>query len=163
MSPRLVLSIVVLAAWAGAPWGALSIARVPGDWGHAVCGPWGCAPPLQALVGCHLAWLVLLAPVAVVGPRIGRLPWLPGRAVGAAFVFVAVAGAFAVWRHERATWLAAASEPQREYFWQRCALAIAAWVDAPLVQLLLVGVLLIVRACVKQAPRPRASVNPTNP
>ena len=49
--------------WSGLLFGSLSVANLPGDWGHGICGPWGCGPPMQALVACHFAWLVVLAPL----------------------------------------------------------------------------------------------------
>lgn len=55
-----------LLCWAASVGGAASIASIPGDWGHGLCGPWGCAPPLQALVSCHLIWCLVLFPLAVV-------------------------------------------------------------------------------------------------
>jgi hypothetical protein len=49
-----------LSAWAAMLFAALSITNLPGNWGHSVCGVWGCGPPTQVLVGCHLAWFAVL-------------------------------------------------------------------------------------------------------
>lgn len=42
--------ILLLLAWGLALFAALKLNDAPVDWGH-VCGPWGCGPPLKALVG----------------------------------------------------------------------------------------------------------------
>ena len=55
--------------WGILLWGSLLVVKLPGDWGHALCGPWGCGPSMQALIGCHLAWFVLLAPPVVLLAR----------------------------------------------------------------------------------------------
>ena len=120
--------------------GALSIAQFSGDWGHGVCGPWGCGPPTQALIACHLAWLVILTPPAVL---LSRRTARPHRRLGMAFVLVALAALLAVILYQRATWWSSASQWQRPFFWQRCGFCIVTAIDLPIVQTLVVGVLLI--------------------
>lgn len=131
--------LLLLAAWACGLWGSLQVARIQGDWGHALCGPWGCGPPLQALVACHLAWLVLLTPAAWVLFRgwiaSPRARW---RVSGAA-ALVGLLMMLGVVVHERLVWLPKVEATTAGYFWQRCGFVMATSVDLPMVQLFLLG------------------------
>ena len=61
MSPR-IRPLLLASVWAGATFGVLALERLPGDYAHDYCGPWGCLPPLQALVAMHGFWLMLMVP-----------------------------------------------------------------------------------------------------
>lgn len=129
--------ILGVAVWGGALWGALQIATLHTSWEHAACGVWGCGPPATALVSCHLAWLIALAPIAIAGKR-----WLPDpwrRKLGIALASLAAAIVVGVVLREATTWLPAASEYQRKFFAQRCLFVLATWIDVPLVQVAAVG------------------------
>lgn len=124
--------------------GTLSIARLPGDWGHGVCGPWGCGPPLQALVACHLSWLVVLLPLA----GVLRL-WLSRhqqRVLGAIVLVIGAAGLGGMIAYDISGWWAEASEWQRPFLWQRVGFAMATQIDFPLVELVLAGIYLMTGA-----------------
>jgi len=54
-----------LALWAGALVGSLQLHRFEASFGHAICGPWGCGPPLMALIGYHAFWILLIVPLAI--------------------------------------------------------------------------------------------------
>lgn len=132
-----------LVAWAAALIATLSIANLPGDWGHGVCGPWGCGPPLQALAACHAAWIVLLLPPTLwmrwrfsVGLR---------RQVGWFVLGIALAGIVGLGLRESFTWLSQADEWHRPYFVQRIGFLLVTLVDVPLVQFVVVGVALLVK------------------
>ncbi len=144
--------------WAALLWGALSIRNLPGDWGHFLCGTWGCGPPLQALLACHLSWLlVLLAPVAA----IARSPGIHSRTKIRLGVGVALAGFIGlsgVVVHESVSWLPHAGEWQHRYFWHRCGFVIATAVDFPAIQALVCGIWLARRGRVRQMP-PLTDVN----
>jgi hypothetical protein len=84
MSPR-IRWLVLASAWAGATFGVLALERIPGDYAHDCCGPWGCLPPLQALVAMHGFWLMLMVPPTA---------WLLGQASPAG---LRIAGATAFW------------------------------------------------------------------
>lgn len=144
MPPILKLTFV-LVGWAAALALVLSIANWPGDWGHALCGPWGCGPPLQALLACHLAWLVTLAPPAVLLVRSPRVPTNIRRRIGTALCLAGAVILVGLVARERATWWPTAGEWQRNFFWQRCGFVLATTVDVPIVQLLLIGTYLRVR------------------
>lgn len=134
---------LIAAAWGGAIMLVLQLHQLPGDFGHSVCGPWGCGPPLQALVAMHGFWLVLLSlPVGLccrfVTPR-----WLMGISLLAVVLGVAGIAGVVVWEAEH--WLPQANELQREYFLQRCLFAVGTMTDVPLVQVVLAG--LVGSAC----------------
>ncbi|MGD9858244.1 MAG: hypothetical protein AB7U20_25160 [Planctomycetaceae bacterium] len=120
--------------------GALSISAWPGDWGHGICGPWGCGPPLQALIACHLAWLVALAPIAQWLVHSTRVSNRMLRSIGQLAAGAALAGLAVVLAHQYFVWWPQTSEFQRPYFWQRYAFTIATMVDVPFVQLLVFGI-----------------------
>jgi hypothetical protein len=61
---KIVLGSVV---WGLFAYGTLCLGQLPGDFGESLCGVWGCLPPLQALAAMHLLWLLLLAPLIVLG------------------------------------------------------------------------------------------------
>ena len=126
--------------WGALLVGTLSIAQWPGNWGHGICGPWGCGPPMQALVSCHLAWLVFLTPPAVLLLRQGRFS---PRRLGLALILMAVVALLSVIAYQRATWWPDASEWQRPFFWQRCGFCIVTAIDFPIVQTLAIGALLL--------------------
>ncbi len=126
------------AAWVGAILLVLQAHRLPGNFSHAVCGPWGCGPPLPSLIAMHGFWLVGLSlPVVLCGRLL-----TPHRlmAVSAVILVLSLAGiaGVVVWQFEH--WLPAASEMQREYLLQRCVFAVVTLTDAPLVQGLLAGI-----------------------
>lgn len=129
-----------IAAWSGLLIGSLSIVNLPGDWGHGICGPWGCGPPTQALIACHLAWLVGLALPAVFILRASRGMRLR---VGLFLTFLSLAVLMSVVVYQRLSWWPVASEWQRPYFWQRCAFSIATAVDMPIAQTLVVGLVIV--------------------
>ena len=56
--------LLLVAAWIGAVWGSLQIHRFDLNLQHGVCGPWGCGPPVEALIGYHGFWFLLFLPVA---------------------------------------------------------------------------------------------------
>lgn len=140
-----------LTAWTAAIAACLSVRSWPGNWGHWLCGPWGCGPPLQAVVACHSAWLVLLLPPAVV---LSRHRWLSPaalRKLGTFLTCVAIAVLGVIVARQRLDWWSTAQGSQQEYFWQRCGFIVATTVDMPVVQMLITGMYLIITS-------PRASL-----
>lgn len=130
---------LVAAAWAALLAIVLSIASWPGDWGHALCGPWGCGPPLQALLACHLAWLVVLVPPAMALVQSPRVPRHLLQHIGTALTMAGIMLLLGLIAHELVVWWSMSGEWQRGYFWQRCGFVLATTVDVPTVELLLVG------------------------
>jgi len=134
-----------LLAWAATLLAVLSIANLPGEWGHSICGAWGCGPPTQALVGCHLAWLVVLIPVALMICRQSHRTVESSQRIGKLFFLTGALLLVGVVLYQAATWWPTASEWQRSFFWQRCGFLIVTSVDVPMLQLLISGVIMIRR------------------
>lgn len=62
--------MILLASWGTLTYGVLSLANIRADLGEKViCGPWGCLPPLQALVAAHGFWAMVLGPAVVLASR----------------------------------------------------------------------------------------------
>jgi hypothetical protein len=134
---RILQIAVGLVSWGTAIAVSLSITNLPGDWGHGVCGAWGCGPPLQPLIACHLTWFVVLAPMAWLLTQ-GPLRKYQ-RVVGVLEVSVAGAAILGIVLHQWLRWLPAVSAWQRPYFLQRCAFVVVTAIDFPVLQLLLLG------------------------
>ena len=135
ISRRMILGLV---GWAGALYAVLSLSSISGNWGHTICGPWGCGPPLQALLGCHGFWVLLLTPPAIMAIRrwSGRTLQQAGIALG----IVAVLGLVGIVVWDSVTWLPKASDWHRQYLIERCLFVVATLVDVPLVPLSLIGI-----------------------
>lgn len=129
-----------IAAWAAALYGVLLIGRLPGQWGHAICGPWGCGPTLQALVACHGFWLVLMSPAVVAAARCCQ-PLTLWR-VGIALVAVGIAGLAGMGIWEAANWLPQVADGRSSYLVQRYLFSLATLVEVPIVEATLAGVVL---------------------
>ena len=126
-----------LAVWGGALFGILQVHLIPGNWGHAVCGPWGCGPPMQALVAYHGFWLMLLFPPALTFSNRTSTERLVD--VGR---WVALFGSVCLLCYmgwEAIDWLARASERHRLYVVQRCLFVVITLVDVPIVQVTMLG------------------------
>ena len=124
-------------AWGLAAAGALSLASLPGDFGHSLCGPWGCFPPLQALAAMHLFWAVALVPPVAWGLT-GARPHQLQRA-GLLLFLGALLGIVVVVGRDLPTWLAWAP-PEFQSCWPGRALyTLVTLSDVPLVQVLLAG------------------------
>jgi len=116
---------------------SLQLLHVPGDFSHAVCGPWGCGPPLQALVACHSFWgVALLLPAGVfhANASADRMRW-----VGRMLTLVSLAGLVGVAAWQVIDWWPAVSDWQRSYLPQRILFVLATTVEVPLLQGLLFG------------------------
>jgi hypothetical protein len=126
-----------LAGWGLAAFAVLQLERLPGSYGHFLCGPWGCLPPLQALAAMHLFWIFLLAPLLIWG----LYNWSPrGRWwAGVLFLAIGLAGIGIVFIRESATWLLSVPPDYRKYLPQRLVFSLATLSDWPLVQVTIVG------------------------
>ena len=136
---RSIVWVIAGLLWAAALEGVLQLRSLPTAslGGHDVCGPWGCGPPLPALLACHGFWLVLMGPPAVVAAW--RLPSKWVWRLGFGLASAGLCGLVAVAAWEAATWLPQASSWQRQYIGQRYLFALITFVDAPIVQSLAIG------------------------
>jgi hypothetical protein len=138
MSNRIRLFCLAL-GWAGATFGVLAIERIPGDYAHGYCGPWGCLPPLQALVAIHGFWLMMLLPPT---------SWLIARAspprlwaTGVLVFWIGIFGLTLVAGRGLTSWLDTAGEFRR-YAGQRFLYLVVTTTDLPFCQLALAGLVL---------------------
>jgi hypothetical protein len=157
MSLNFLRFVISLFGWAAALGLSLSLSNWTSDWSHGVCGPWGCGPPIPALLACHLSWFILLLPIAVQGAR-----WLPPKRVSL-LGWIAMAGSTisiaAMATYERMTWYAQASELNRPYFWNRVGFTMITQVDLPVLQVFTVGFVFVVAS--QRFLRPSDSKLPT--
>jgi len=125
-------NLLLLTAWVLAAFGTLQVHRLEDVLGHAICGPWGCGPPVSALVGYHGFWLLLLLPLGWLMKS--RLTGARAQQLGTWLCVAAVAGIIALlvaegWNNRAA----------HQYLLQWCFFRIATFVDFPLMQLGLLG------------------------
>ncbi|MFV2065444.1 MAG: hypothetical protein ACC645_00580 [Pirellulales bacterium] len=128
--------------WTVALYGTLQIARLSGPWDHAICGPWGCGPPLSALVACHAFWSVLIGGTVMVAVRcwsgatlatVGRL-----LAVGGLIGLVVLA----IWGVVHGS--PAGEGILRPYLVQRYLFVLLTSIDTPIVELTVAGGAMVV-------------------
>jgi len=131
----LFMKLLFLPIWLLGLWGSLKIHELDLNLGHSICGPWGCGPPVEALLGYHAFWLVLTFPVAIsiasyLSPsRRSKLGWL-FLAVGIiGVVFVAGGNTVEYWK----------SSESSKYLLQRFFFATVTKIDIPMIQAIVVG------------------------
>ena len=139
MSREFLSALGYLLSWGVCLGSTLSLIRLPGNWGHGVCGPWGCGPPLQTLLACHLSWLVFLFPLLFVGGRFLSAKWQQRIAAMAIIFSLTLFAGFGI--YERLSWWVDASQSQRRYFWHRVGFSILTSVEIPAIEILLLGVI----------------------
>lgn len=132
LSTRRIVAIVV---WAAALFGTLQIHQYPNLFGHSVCGPWGCGPPTSALVSYHGFWFVLILPAAWILSQL--LSASTTHKLGLGLLLASVAGIAALLLLEGLDNSAA-----EQYLLRWCLFRVATFVDVPLVQLGLAGLLM---------------------
>ena len=129
----------LLVFWTAALYGTLQIHHVSDYFGHAICGAWGCGPPVAALAGYHLFWIVLLLPLAEFARR--RLPASTSHRVGQALLLIAGLGIVLLVLLDGIEYFRQVQEER--YIWQRAFFRVATFVELPLVPLSLSGLLLL--------------------
>lgn len=127
-----------LLLWGSAVFGALELRNLPVDFGHGICGPWGCGPPLQVLLACHAFWIVNLTAVFWICASRASAASLSHLANAAIFAGVAGLVGVAVW--QQFWWWPRVSEWARPYVVQRYVFTLATLVDVPIIEILLFGV-----------------------
>jgi len=152
-SPGQLARLAIIPIWIAALWGSLQIHQLDLNLGHDICGPWGCGPPLEALLGIHGFWLALILPAAcLLGLYLSRET---NRSIGKAILIVGVIALIAfvggdVIRYYLKTKTA-------EHLVQRAFFTLVMCVDFPLIPTLLAGSLLTF-----VFGRPRNTVNEPN-
>ena len=135
MTPIIYRSLWVV-PWGAAVFGSLQIHKLDlGLAAHDICGPWGCGPPLESLIGYHSFWFLLVtALVFGVGAVLSRSN---ARRVGLAllaFGLVAALG-YAGWDAATYAWKAGSAQ----YAVQRFFFTLATSVDLPTLQIAVAG------------------------
>jgi len=131
--------LLLVPIWVGALWGSLQIHRLDLDLGHGICGAWGCGPPLEALLGYHSFWSLVILPLAIcVG---WYLPSLVSRKVGGAVLLISVIGTMAFVGWDVVTWGLRAERP--EFLLRRGLFTLVTSVDIPMIPTMLAGALLM--------------------
>lgn len=131
---RLLLNVFL---WCAVLYGILSLRDLPGDYSHRFCGPWGCLPPIQALVAVHGAWTLVMATAVEwllrnQSPRTLRRTGVVLTCLGAAGLVIFVS-------HDLSAWPHLDSHGAPAYIPQRLLFSIARTTDLPLVQTTITG------------------------
>jgi len=136
-----------LVVWAACILGAVSIRNIPLETKHDICGPWGCGPPTQALIACHVAWLVVLTPPVTWFAFKGKASRSLIRSVGTFLILASSLVLLAIFLDQWIGWWHQVDPWKRQYLWQRYGFWIATAVDLPIIQVLLGGVFLRFVGC----------------
>ena len=153
---RRLLFMLSAIPWIAALYGTLQMHRLDANLGHSICGPWGCGPTTEALIGYHTFWLVLMLPIAIAARAF--LPNTAVRRVGLALLttgLLIIVG-YVGWDASRFV----AQANSAAYLGQRCFFTLVTSVDMPMMQLALLG--LIVTARRKRTPAPANSSDQPN-
>jgi len=131
-----------VAGWLTAALAAVLVATIPYDPGESLCGPWGCFPPVLALVSMHLLWFVALGAGTWAVAR-----WLPGllRPLGFVLLLTGVVATGVYVTNDLVQWLSRMSDDLRPFWPKRVGYRLLTLSDVPLVQSTLVGTLCVVR------------------
>ena len=130
---------IAASGWLIATYATLQLHRLDLDLGHGICGPWGCGPPVEALIANHGFWLMLIIPPLLglqqhlstaAGWRLGVLLFAVGGACGLAVL------AWDLYQFVSLT-------PFREYWPQRIAFAMAVGVEYPTFHIAIAGLILM--------------------
>jgi len=163
VSTSVVRRCLIFSVWGLVLTGSLSITNWTGDWGHSVCGAWGCGPPLQALVACHLSWLVVLGPSSrlLLSRASRRVVFL----VGTTGLTLALLTASAIGIHEHMNWASQVSELQQEYYWHRVGFVILTTVEIPVLEFTGLSTVLLLWAMIAGKPENHwgSVARPTSP
>lgn len=120
-------------AWFGLMLVALQVQHL--DLGHGLCGEWGCGPPVAAILGMHLFWLVLILPPSVLAARCLHWPW---RKIGLLTGVVSALGLVGFGAYD---YFGINQNYYLEgYIWQRYLLSLVSLVDIPVLQILIAAV-----------------------
>lgn len=134
MTP-LIKYLIAFSAWGAAVFGVLQLHSLDLGLGHRICGPWGCGPKMEALLGYHGFWLLLILPIVLLSGRtlsprrrttLGK--WLLLGGLGLAIIYMIQDGvAYARRNHSL------------ELVVQRALFSIAVAIDFPALQFALAG------------------------
>lgn len=137
--------------WILAAWGVLKVHELQFASSCDICGPWGCGPPVQALIAIHGGWAIFLLPAAYLASLKCSSKQL--QRIGFGLILVGVIGIIGVGIYQSMTWLQVTRPSLRQYFFQRWGFSILTLTDIPILQSVLFGTILLSASRVKkQAP-----------
>lgn len=148
---RLIAYWTLLAvAWGAAVLLVLSYRDIRGDWDHAVCGVWGCSPPLAAVLSCQGVWGLILFPLTYWASRSFSLR--VRRIIANTLLAVSIAALIGIVIYEYFHWYLYVGPNSRRYILHRLALATLTQIDFPVVLLFITGLLMRFFAAGKKEP-----------
>ena len=144
---RLVASVIV---WGTALFAVLQIgiAHEHAEHTHSICGPWGCGPPVAALVSWQGFWLVLVAPIVGLLIRSWPANWL--RTGGLVLFAAGIATLVGIVIWEVVTWLPLVEGHPQTYFVQRFFFSVITLSDIPIIPVTLAGIAMYLSARIKR-------------
>lgn len=130
--------LLLVPVWIAAIWGTLQMHQLDLQLGHSVCGPWGCGPRTEALLGYHGFWMLIFLP-----PAIGLGVYLSPSTARKVGLGVLMFGALAILVHVGIDGVMHANRVgSTEYVAQRAFFKLVTSVDLPMIPTILAGSLL---------------------
>lgn len=131
-------NLIWVVAWGVSLFGVLRIHLLEARLGHAICGPWGCGPPLAGLISYHGFCLLFVLPLAVLFSQ--HLSPANARRIGVVVTTIAVAAITLLVVVDAVNYL---QHPTgQKYVLQRCLFRLATYADFPLIPMGLAGLVL---------------------
>jgi hypothetical protein len=131
--------LLIGVGWLAAAVASLLVAGIPYDT-EALCGIWGCFPPLPALAAMHLFWCIVFG--ASIWIICGWRPRLL-QPLGVLLLLAATVTAAVVVGYDLERWFHRVTAQHHPFWWRRVAYTIATLSDVPLLQSIVAGVVCI--------------------
>ena len=138
---RFLLGMVFFVVWGAALWGSLNFTSGETEYVHSICGIWGCGPPTHVLIGWHLFWCIVFAPMFGLGLR--RLGGTCLLHLGEGLFATGFLMALGIIGVDLASWWPEATELQRSYVDRRIPFALVTTVEVPALEILMAGLIFI--------------------
>ena len=148
MMNSLFKTMSMLLLWGAGLYGVLQVRQVESLNVHGICGPWGCGPPVSALISWHGFWLLLVAPIVGLTVRGCSATWLRRVRLAVTSIGLLALVAIAVW--QAVTWLPQVPAGQPAYFVQRYLFKVITLVDVPVIPITLAGLVALVGVKLKR-------------
>lgn len=146
----------MLLVWGAGMYGVLQLGNVESLNVHGICGPWGCGPPVSALISWHGFWLLLVAPVVGLTLRGCSQTWLRRGGLAVTSVGLLTLAGMAIW--QAVTWLPQVPDGQPTYFVQRYLFTVITLVDVPIMPFTLAGLAMLVGSKLRRSECSRRSI-----
>lgn len=135
--PKLIIAAL---CWGVLLSASLEITNLEQTFRQSICGPWGCGPPLAALMSWHTFWLIFLAfPFGLLANSYRHM-----RAFTRGCRLAILAGLLTlvgIGIHEYLTWYQTASDWARPYYVKRYLFVVINLWYVPIVQVILYGII----------------------